>query len=263
MPWTAALGGIVTALVLIPLLNRFARKIGAVSKVAPDRWHRSGDRPRLAGPALFAALLPWLPTTDLIIAGGFCAIGCADDIRRLSPGLKALLMAVPAAVAVAATGVWWLGPALWLCANAMNLLDHADGVAAASALATLTAAGSPAGWAGAGGCAGFLVFNFPPARCFLGDGGSLLLGAITVLQWRHAGPLSTLAWCAIPLADAVTVSIRRLLRHQRPWVGDTDHSSHHLLRRGVPAAALPPAFVLATLAAGLLGQAVLRRLGWS
>ena len=121
--------------------------------------------------------------------------------------------------------------------------------AGASAAVMLGAGGSAVGLAGSGACLGFLAFNFPPARCFLGDGGSLLLGAAAVWVWAPTGAVPTLAWCAVPLAEAIGVTGRRLAAGRRPWVGGTDHSAHALLRRGVPRWLLP--FLYAGVSAGL------------
>lgn len=233
------------------LLARLAVRIGAVAQVKPDRWHSTGAVPRLAGPALLAAAAPWLDGSQLAVLGAVCALGTLDDIRPLSPALKAAGLLAVAAAAVWVTGQWWVGPALWLVANAVNLLDHADGIAASAAAAAFLGLGGDAGLAAAAACLGFLALNYPPARVFMGDSGSLTLGAMAVLIGADgAGPAATIAWCAIPLADAVAVTLRRLARGQKPWVGGTDHSGHALLRAGLPPRLLPPAYFGAALLAG-------------
>lgn len=235
------------------LLAKLARTVGAVAKVTPDRWHHTGEIPRLAGPALLAAVAPWLAGDELAVLVLVCALGTADDIRPLSPAVKALGLLAAGAGAVWTTGLWWTGPALWLVANAQNLLDHADGIAAATAAACFLGLGGDAGLAAAGACAGFLVFNYPPARVFMGDSGSLTLGAMAVLIGaKQGGMVATAAWCAVPLADAVQVTIRRVLRGQKPWIGGTDHSGHTLLRAGIPPRLLPLVYFLAALLVGWL-----------
>lgn len=243
------------------LLARLARRVGAVAKVQANRWHDSGDIPRLAGPALLVATAPWLGGDNLMVLACVCALGTFDDIRPLSPAVKALGLMAAAIGAVWSTGQWWAGPALWLVANAVNLLDHADGIAASAAAAAFIGLGGDAGLAGAGACAGFLLFNYPPARAFMGDSGSLTLGAMAVVIGAEGAGLGATgaegaglgaigAWCAIPLADAVRVSVSRVMRGQKPWVGGVDHSGHVLLRAGMPARLLPPAYFGAALLVG-------------
>jgi UDP-GlcNAc:undecaprenyl-phosphate GlcNAc-1-phosphate transferase len=231
---------------------QLAPRLGAVATVKSSRWHQSGDVPRLAGPAMVAAVAPWLEWDQAALLSGVCALGAADDIRPLSPLVKAAGLLVAAAAAVWVTGAWWTGPALWLVANAYNLLDHADGIAAGAAAGAFLGLGGDPGLAAAGACLGFLVFNFPPARTFMGDSGSLSLGAIAVVIGAEQGdPAGTAIWCAIPLADAVIVTLRRLARGQKPWIGGTDHSGHALLRRGLAPRLLPPLYFVAVLAVGI------------
>ncbi len=231
-------------------LARLARRVGAVAKVQPDRWHKTGEIPRLAGPALLAAMAPWLSPAAAAVAAMVCLVGAVDDVRPLSPAVKALGILVAAAAAAFVTGKLWVLPVLWLVCNAVNLLDHADGLAAASTAGAFAALAGDAGLAGAGACLGFLVFNYPPARAFMGDSGSLTLGAVLVLVAAPSGPLPTLAWCAVPLLDAVHVTIKRLAAGRRPWIGGTDHSGHMLLRAGFPAWSLPPLYAAVTVAIG-------------
>ncbi|WP_245436709.1 MraY family glycosyltransferase [Mesorhizobium tamadayense] len=113
------------------------------------------------------------------------------------------------------------------------MLDHADGLAAGTAAAAFFGLGGDIGMAGAGACMGFLCFNYPPACVFMGDSGSLLLGAAIMLLASERGLGSSLALIAVPLIDALFVIIRRLREGRRPWVGGTDHLGHTLLRIGV------------------------------
>lgn len=218
---------------------RTAPLSGAMAEVRPDRWHTAGMIPKLAGPGMAAGLALALPFEQWLVAGLACAIGVYDDHRRLSPAAKALLLLIPAGAAMLLTGLWWIGPAIWIAANALNLLDHADGIAAAAALAACLFGGNPDGLVAAAAIAGFLVFNLTPARSFMGDGGSLLLGTSLVLLAARQGPLASTAWLALPLADSLLVVISRLRRGQKPWIGGTDHSGHRLLRAGVSPHLLP------------------------
>jgi UDP-GlcNAc:undecaprenyl-phosphate GlcNAc-1-phosphate transferase len=84
-----------------------------------------------------------------------------------------------------------------------------------------------------------------------------MLGAGLVLAWSDSGITMTMLWCAVPLVDAVIVTLRRLKRGQRPWIGGKDHSGHILLRAGFPPRLLPLAYGLVVAAIGFSGQAML------
>lgn len=227
-------------------------------------------------------------------AGAAMAVGLADDLRPLPPLVK-LAGQVGAGVVLAAAGVRlalpgpavvaWGATVLWvvIAANALNLFDNVDAAAAGGAL--IAAAALWLWWAVgsgpsllaaslAGAAAGFLAFNLPPARLFMGDAGSHFLGAalagLTVLDAGRAGspgpapvglvlavPVVLLAG---PLFDTALVAAERL-RHGRPvMTGGRDHTSHRLLALGL---GVPP--MLAVLwgtglaAAGVAGLAAV---GW-
>lgn len=227
-----------------------ALRLGAVSVVRADRWHRSGSVPRLAGPAMLAAMAPWLPAAHAALLLCVTAVGAADDIRALGPAAKAAALAAVAVLAGLLTGSAWVAVALWIACNAVNMLDHADGLAGCTMAAAFLGLGGAAGLAGAGACLGFLLFNYPRARAFMGDSGSLLLGAAIVLASQRQGPLATLAWTAVPLIDAGFVVARRLAGGRKPWIGGTDHLGHALLAAGVPGWLLPLAYALAAFVLG-------------
>lgn len=254
MPLVAAA---VVSAVVVAVLNVLARRIGAVARCTDDHWRTAESIPHLGGPGLLLAMLPWFPVEQGLILAAFCAIGTIDDIRPLSPAAKALLLVLPSAAAGWSSGEIWVAVAAWFVANAVNLLDHADGLAATVAAVGFAFGGTPAALAAAGACLGFLFHNFPPARSFMGDGGSLVLGAGLVLVWQGAGPALTLAWCAVPLLDAVFVTVRRVASGRKPWIGGRDHSGHVLLRMGCPPRLLPLAFGAAAALAGFGTQSML------
>jgi UDP-GlcNAc:undecaprenyl-phosphate GlcNAc-1-phosphate transferase len=231
----AALIGAVATRASRPL----ALATGAVANVRAERWHESGRIPRLAGPALLVALMPWIDLDVLLVLTAFCAVGALDDLRPLGVAGKAVLLLVPSATAAWFTGEPWVAAACWITAISVNMLDHADGAAASACAGSLLVAGGSIGLAGAGASAGFLTQNWPPARVFLGDGGSLMLGALLVLAWRDQGLVAWLIGSAVPLLDSAFVVVRRLRSRRKPWIGGTDHLGHELLRRGLPPGALP------------------------
>ncbi|MBZ9851955.1 undecaprenyl/decaprenyl-phosphate alpha-N-acetylglucosaminyl 1-phosphate transferase [Mesorhizobium sp. CA14] len=245
------LGAFVIAVLGTWLFARLAERIGAVSRVKSDRWHTSGEIPRLAGPAFLAAMSPWLPINHIILLALFCLVGGLDDIRSLSAGVKAAALAGVAILAGILTGLWWIPLAIWVACNAVNMLDHADGLAASTVAAAFLGLGEQAGIAGAGACMGFLCLNYPPARVFMGDSGSFFLGAAVVLTAGGQGSVPVVAWIAVPLVDAAFVVTSRLLRNKRPWVGGTDHLGHTLLRSGISGKMLPLIYGIAALAIGM------------
>lgn len=201
--------------------------------------------------------------------------GLLDDRRGLSPWPK-LVVQLGAALVMT---IWFdvrlltlLGEVpsiivttLWIVVitNAINFLDNMDGLAGGvSAIAAslfMAAALVNQQWFIAGTLAllvgalvGFLVFNFPPARIFMGDGGSLVVGfLLAVLTARttyynpeHAETAIGTAWywygvfmpvivLAIPLYDFTTVTLLRLRQGRSPFVGDQQHFSHRLVERGL------------------------------
>jgi len=251
-------GGLVpfpTAVVLsaggVWLLARLAPRLGAVSAVRVDRWHRSANVSRLAGPAILLAMSPWLTLGHLAALASVTLVGTVDDIRPLGPGTKALAIAIAAGLAGMVTGSPWVAIAVWVACNATNMLDHADGLAGCTVAAVLLGIGGEAGYAGAGAAVGFLFFNYPRARAFMGDSGSLLLGAAVVLAAAGRGPFVTIGWMAVPLIDAAFVVIRRIKGGRKPWVGGTDHLGHLLLTAGIPGWLLPLLYAGAAFVIGL------------
>jgi UDP-GlcNAc:undecaprenyl-phosphate GlcNAc-1-phosphate transferase len=198
-------------------------------------------------------------------------VGTVDDIRPL-PALPKFLSQILIAAIVYALGIrvqalsfpfgslHLPGPIsfaitiLWLVglSNAFNLLDGADGVAAGSAFFAATAifimsvalghsANGLVAAAVAGALLGFLPFNFPPARAFLGDAGSLLTGFLLAAlgaQGSTKGPtlvaiaVPLLAF-AVPVFDTTTAFFRRIVRGESPFSGDQDHLHHRLRRAGL------------------------------
>lgn len=226
----------------------------------------------------------------MVGAGVLFLLGLVDDWRPQRAWVKLAIQAVVCAGAVwagdldidslhglpiLAYGLAWCW--LLLITNAYNLLDHADGLSASVALvsAGVLLIGSIGGddlilstvWATLMGClAGFLVWNLPPARIYMGDSGSLPLGfligvgTLSVTFWpseEGGSPLailSPLLITAIPLFDTAVVVVKRLRRGQPLHIGDRNHISHRLSRLGVgPRASLAAVVALQiSLAAGAL-----------
>lgn len=141
---------------------------------------------------------------------------------------------------------------IWIVAmtNAINLIDGLDGLASGiSAMSFFTlfilATFSPSYTQNPFVAAialimlfatlGFLIFNFPPAKIFLGDTGSLFLGymigVLAVSQYKNAAFFSLvmpLLVIALPLLDMTSATLRRLIRKQSPGTADREHLHHKI-----------------------------------
>lgn len=163
----------------------------------------------------------------------------------------------PNANLVLSEGVAFLITVLWIVGitNAVNLMDGLDGLAAGSvAIMALSLAyiayihglrlGSMpvciALVAVAGGCLGFLPYNFSPAKTFMGDGGALYLGyMIAVLsvisplkQATFVGAIIPMLTLAVPIFDTLYAMLRRTLKHESIMHADKGHLHHHLMAAG-------------------------------
>jgi len=146
---------------------------------------------------------------------------------------------------------------LWLLTviNAFNFMDNMNGLCAgvgaigAFIFALIAAANGEylvaiTGFLMCGALVGFLPWNFPDARAFLGDAGSHLVGYLLAVMAilphfynkQNQHPLAVLAplfVLAVPLLDLAQVSIFRTLNQKPFWIGDTNHLSHRLTRLGL------------------------------
>jgi UDP-GlcNAc:undecaprenyl-phosphate GlcNAc-1-phosphate transferase len=252
---------------------RICLRHGWVSHPRSGRWHTTtpaffGGVPVFVGFLVMASFaLPFSsPLTWKVVglSGLMFLLGLGDDVFHLRPGPKLALQAAIAVLAIRC-GLVYLVPEnpalgagvslLWLVGitNAFNLLDNMDGLSAGVALIAsvclyLLSCGSAAqsyclpACLAAGSIAGFLCFNFHPARIFMGDSGSLFLGfllASIALQTQNQNPgspatgLAPVMIMAIPILDMLFVSVTRRLRGQPISQGGTDHSSHRLVRLGM------------------------------
>ncbi len=258
--------------VATPWAARIAHRVGMVDHPKEGRFH-SDPTPYLGGLAVAAGLILIGGVAAgaegqllvLLLCGvALGAVGFVDDWRSIGPLMK---IAIEAACGLA---LWLVGvragffgvPALdllltigWVVAvtNALNLLDNMDGLSSgvvAIAGVTFFAIAAQRGdylvgsfaLAIAGASLGFLRHNFPPAKIFLGDAGSLMLGfflAGLALKLDLVGPggtvraLIVLLIVGVPLFDTLLVFIARARDHRPVYLGGTDHSSHRLSMRGV------------------------------
>jgi UDP-GlcNAc:undecaprenyl-phosphate GlcNAc-1-phosphate transferase len=264
-------------LVLTPAVGRVARVLGVVDEPGEQRRMHLRAVPRLGGLAIFLGIfipaLAFLELTPayrgiLLGAAVATAVGMADDFRGLRWSVKlggqiaSALIAVyfgvtiehfsfpllgihelPDWLSIVATVVWIVG-----MMNVINLLDGMDGLAAGiSAIAGGTFAvlalslGRPEAAVlsaiVAGACLGFLRHNFYPARIFMGDSGSHLLGFILAAV-AIQGALKTAATVAllfpllilaVPILDTSFVIAKRL-KYGRPLHEPTPWHLYHRFR---------------------------------
>jgi|MTBAKSStandDraft_2_1061841.scaffolds.fasta_scaffold02121_22 UDP-GlcNAc:undecaprenyl-phosphate GlcNAc-1-phosphate transferase len=264
------------------LLTRFFRflalRLGVLDR--PDssvKIHKQAT-PYLGGPAfilasfvvtlLFSAFSSYaLPRQELILfaGGGVMMItGMIDDIRKIKPWTKFLLQIMTAGglvllgirldifflplwANVALTLFWVVG-----VTNAFNLIDIMDGlcggIAAIGAfflffsngdgnvfLLFLTAS-----------LAGFLMHNFPPAKIFMGDSGSLALGFLlagysitgSFTVTNKLALISPVLILWLPIYETILVSVLRIYKGQSPFYGSKDHFAFRLKAAGFPRSAI-------------------------
>jgi UDP-GlcNAc:undecaprenyl-phosphate/decaprenyl-phosphate GlcNAc-1-phosphate transferase len=227
----------------------------------------SGQRPG-ADELVYGLQQRWVQLGAILLGAlGIVLLGGCDDKLELRPLPKfsgQLLIAL--LVAASGTRITLFVPnllfsyvitILWLLTviNAFNFMDNMNGLCAGlgivgaacfGCIAALQGHYLVAGLAflGSGALAGFLPYNFPKARAFLGDAGSHLVGYLLAIlailphfysahntrRWAVLTPLLVLA---IPLLDLAWVVLLRW-RHGKPfYIGDTNHLSHRLVRSGL------------------------------
>jgi UDP-GlcNAc:undecaprenyl-phosphate/decaprenyl-phosphate GlcNAc-1-phosphate transferase len=263
---------------LIPVLVRWAPAIGLTDAPGPRKVH-SIPVPRVGGLAMAVGLLiPVLLTVELtppvrglllglvvllifgvwddrvtlgyrtkfagqVIAVGLCMVVGDVHVGTLMIGSVVVL---PASVSTFITFVFLIG-----ITNAVNLADGLDGLAGGMVLLCLCAIALFAAMSGnatvaqvalieAGAVLGFLRFNTHPARIFMGDSGSQMLGfsvgALALLATQgETCPLSAalpLLLLGLPIMDTLTVMLTRIRAGRSPFSADSNHLHHRLLALG-------------------------------
>ena len=220
----------------------------------------------------------WWMQRDLVgaiavISLALLVISVFDDLRSLSALLR-LLVHTAAAILVVLLWVktfglvpgrtsmsihWVMSPLgalaialaiVWMT-NLYNFMDGADGLAGgmsvigfgsyATALALHANSGGSLGLlvtALSGAAAGFLLFNFSPAKVFMGDAGAIPLGFLAIALGIHGNLLGLWAWWFAVLVfspfivDASATLLRRTLQGQKPWIAHRDHYYQRLILAG-------------------------------
>ena len=220
--------------------------------------------PRTGGLGLHAGALlaigiiaPRLPTALWIAFAVLLLVSFYDDLRGIPAQWRLVLHVAVSAlfsasilalehgiltVAAAALAIAWM-------ANLYNFMDGSDGLAGGMAVIGFSIYGAAAWLAGsaefalvnfsiAAAAAAFLVFNFHPARIFLGDAGSVplgfLAGALGLIGWLQRDwtwwfPVLTFSPFIV---DASVTLVRRLLRREKVWQAHRDHYYQRLVQLG-------------------------------
>lgn len=243
--------GVISRLGGVPIM--LAVTVALVSIVARDPFTTPDWLPILLGSALMFALGLWDDLRRLPARAKLAAqLGIAVLMYYL--GLHIELITYPGSTASVELGAWSLPVTVfWLIAvpNIINLIDGFDGLASGLGLfmaVTLGIVGLFAGqlpiahysFALAGAMLGFLMFNFPPARIFLGDGGAYLIGfsiASLSLTSSHKGSVGavlavTVVALGIPILDTSLAMLRRALRGYPIFHADDEHIHHRLQHLG-------------------------------
>lgn len=272
-------GAFVLSLSLIPLIILFCRKYSLYDPVNARKIH-SGNTPRLGGVAVVVSflvvsllcalimpqiklmgILPLLCSALIIFLFGFL-----DDLLDLKAVLKLFVQLVAVGIVICSgyrftyLFAWkmpvWISVPLTFCwvlgiINAYNLIDGLDGLCGGLSIVTLAtigvlrlSSGDPIGFLCfilAASILGFLVFNWPPAKIFMGDCGSQFLGFVIavfplcgkgeVLEYNRV--LIMLVLVSIPMIDTVAAIWRRLRDHRPIMSADRFHTHHKLLNLGL------------------------------
>lgn len=281
-----ALAALLVALVVTPVMIVVARRTGVVDRPGALK-DQAAPVPYLGGVAVLAGAavgaLSGRPSVLIPLAAAL-VLGVADDRFDLTPGLR-LVGEVGVGIAVVVTGpvrfdgvlaVLLLVAVTVLLVNGVNLMDGLDllagGVCAVAAMSfalLLVGPGRELAVALGAALVGFLVYNRPPARIYLGDGGAYLLGtALSVLlagAWAphvgvHVG-VGALAVVALPAAELAFAVVRRLRGRTSLVAGDRGHPYDRLVRRGWHRTAASLSYIAVEAVLGLGAVVVVHHLG--
>ncbi len=265
------------SVILTPVIGKITKKLGIIAHTNNRTIHH-GIIPRTGGYAIYVAFLIgamiFLKTDTQInsmLIGGFIIflVGFYDDIHDLPPKIKLLGQIIAALTVIFYGGISLKGFTLpflptnisyiiaiiitigWIIGitNAINLIDGLDGLCAGISIIVLVTISLTSLTYGrtdiaslslllAGAIGGFLVFNFHPAKIFMGDCGALFIGfMIAVISLLGFGYKSStfftlgapIVVLAVPIMDTLIAIIRRKVAHKRFDEADRGHLHHKLM----------------------------------
>jgi UDP-GlcNAc:undecaprenyl-phosphate/decaprenyl-phosphate GlcNAc-1-phosphate transferase len=265
LAFVAAVGSIGLTAILI----KVAAVKGWVVVPSQNRWNKRTVAQFGGGPVL---LIFWLASMMspagrqywilLLSTVALALLGFIDDIKGLGPKPKLLVEVLVAACTVSSGiispitpsfGVNWVLTVLWIVviSNAFNIIDNMDGLAGGVAMlglagiVMLSGLNSPIGILSIlllVAVGGFFLFNFNPAKIFMGDLGSLPIGFFLAsasvvsagsVRVPRAGLVIPCLIMFVPVFDALLVSFSRRIKGRAVSEGGRDHSSHRLVFSGL------------------------------
>jgi UDP-GlcNAc:undecaprenyl-phosphate/decaprenyl-phosphate GlcNAc-1-phosphate transferase len=277
MPYFTLLICFIVSVLVTPFVKKMAIKIGATDVPNSRKVHQK-IMPRLGGLAIyisfilgFLILQPESPYKLPILLGSAVIIvtGILDDIFQLPAKWKLIGQLIAAAIVIFSgvnlefinlpfggtiefgifsiplTFLWIVG-----ITNAINLIDGLDGLAAGvSSIGLITISGMAIimgdtfvmsiGFILLGSTLGFLIYNFYPAKIFMGDTGALFLGymiaVLSLLGFKNITVISLIVpiiILGVPISDTFFAIIRRLIHNKPLSAPDKSHLHHCLLRLG-------------------------------
>ncbi len=217
----------------------------------------------------------FLITSSIILFG----LGLQDDLSGLKPRIKFLLQMIVAVILVvlgefrltSLYGVFFLWEVhpivgglfsillIIFINNAFNLIDGIDGLAGTIGVIATFCFGlffaisneisyAFIAFAMMGAVAGFLVYNYYPAKIFMGDTGALLIGLVSIILAIkfielnkigevadpnfYSAPAIAVAVLIVPVFDSLRIFFIRILKGQSPFIGDRNHMHHRLQQLG-------------------------------
>ncbi len=245
---------LVLSAILTPIFILIGRKGEFVDR--PDGMLKPHSKaiPYMGGIAMFFSLLPtfWNHSQLLVMIAILTAVGFLDDVFNLSPKLRLSIELLTAIYVVLTfhnvidTWLFLLILGVVVLINAVNMIDGMDGVCAGNIAISLvffvilssSGTSKEIALSLTGASLGFLIYNFPPAKIFMGDSGSYLLGiSLSVVYLSSVKPIDFHSavqyifplW--IYLLDFTAGFLRRTLHKRNPMKGDRDHIYDKLKRR--------------------------------
>lgn len=304
------LGGFIATIMGIPLLRKMFPRIGVSADTQKNQKWNPDSPPTVGGLMLFPLIMVGILVSKApddsfktlsFVAGTFCGflLGLYDDVQGTNPFVKLLGQFITANLFLMGS---WMGHfsgympldyslsvlIIIFIMNAFNLIDNMDGIAGCIALIWAMCfllfldPPLPLGrelWAVmCGGLVGFLAFNLPPAKVFMGDVGTQMLGAlfaVSVLSVFAGQRPETLSakeliismvplgyFVGLPAIDTLTVLLQRPFRGVFPFYGGKDHITHFIAQKAGERTAIIIVCILQPILSGVGVYLLFNRDAW-